>query len=59
MVKLSRKYRQIVKIMLDRTHIEPSKDQLYWQIHALVLVSIPESDYKDYKILKKLRRCYL
>ena len=35
MIKLSRKYRQIVKIMLDRTHIEPSKDQLYWQIHAL------------------------
>jgi len=59
MIKLSRKYRQIVKIILDRTHMEPSKDQLYWQIHALVLVSITEHGEKDYEILKKLRRCYL
>jgi hypothetical protein len=60
MVKLSYDYREVVKVIIDNTNFAPhTKDQLYWQIHALVLMTIPKHDLDDYKILKRLRRCYL
>jgi len=60
MIKLSDKYREVVKVIMDTTNFAPhTKDQLYWQMHALVLVTIPAHDLDDYKILKRLRSSYL